>query len=225
MYGLVARSAACESLCEVAARLAAARGPLASLLSPGDSAALDAFFGEGLAAAGDALRHVSDAGVRLLLSLGWLAEAVAGTNYALAEPPTRHQPWVDQLLRQLGVFADRVAHACVLDSVARVRSCSLEGRAAMTLDVQGVAHGLRRLAPLPVGAQAGLARADAYVKAFYIPVGELTQWALAHPEYTREQILALTACIADSSGLRRKERAALLAQMEAALHDPGRQGP
>lgn len=87
-------------------------------------------------------------------------------------------------------WAGAAAHveACVLDSVARVRSCSLEGRAAMTLDVQGVAHGLRRLAPLPVGAQAGLARADAYVKAFYIPVGELTQWALAHPEYTREQV-------------------------------------
>ena len=51
-------------------------------------------------------------------------------------------------------------------------------------------------------------------QAFYLPLQELTSWARAHPEYTAGQVLALAGCIAESSGLRKKEKAALLAQVE-----------
>jgi hypothetical protein len=52
---------------------------------------------------------------------------------------------------------------------------------------------------------------------FYIPAAELTQWAQVHPEYRPDQVLSLTACIAESSGLKRKEKQTLLAQVEADL--------
>ena len=48
---------------------------------------------------------------------------------------------------------------------------------------------------------------------------ELIAWAHAHPEYRPSHVLDLTAAIADSKGLRKRERAATLAQMEAALTD------
>ena len=59
---------------------------------------------------------------------------------------------------------------------------------------------------------------DAYVKAFYLPWGEaLRHWLLTHPEYTAGQRTQLVACIAESQGLRRRERAAFLAQLESEL--------
>ena len=41
--------------------------------------------------------------------------------------------------------------------------------------------------------------------------------ALPRPAPPRAQVLALTACIAESSGLKRKDKAALLARVEADL--------
>lgn len=59
---------------------------------------------------------------------------------------------------------------------------------------------------------------DAYVKAFYLPWGEpLRHWLLTHPEYTAGQRTQLVACVAESQGLRRRERAAFLAQLESEL--------
>ena len=58
-----------------------------------------------------------------------------------------------------------------------------------------------------------------FMQAFYLSsMSELTSWAHAHPEYSNAQLLDLTACIADCKGLRKRERAAMLAQMEAALN-------
>ncbi len=57
-------------------------------------------------------------------------------------------------------------------------------------------------------------------QAFYLPWGEeLRRWAQTHPEYTRDQIMMLTVCIAEASGLKRKERNAFLSQLEADLYD------
>ena len=57
-------------------------------------------------------------------------------------------------------------------------------------------------------------------QAYYLPWGgELRRWALTHPEYTRDQIMMLTVCIAEANGLKRKERNAFLAQLEADLSD------
>lgn len=74
----------------------------------------------------------------------------------------------------------------MLMGLSRVKASSLEGRAALTLDVQSVEHGLRSLAPKEL--RVSLATVDAYVKAFYIPLGELGAWAQLHPEYSKEQV-------------------------------------
>jgi len=54
------------------------------------------------------------------------------------------------------------------------------------------------------------------VQAFYIPWGaDLQRWAATHPEYSKPQLAALVALVADSQGIRRKERAAALAAIDA----------
>ncbi len=53
---------------------------------------------------------------------------------------------------------------------------------------------------------------------FYIPATELRHWAATHPEYTREQVLALASLIADAAGYKRKDRLSLLQLIEADLN-------
>ncbi|KAK2075778.1 hypothetical protein QBZ16_001519 [Prototheca wickerhamii] len=204
MYGLVERLVAAESLREIGRRIAEARAPLRSLLDAGESQAVETFLAKTPGAVEELLERVMHLGVGLLLNLQWLPEAIGATSYALAEPPTEPQAWTGQLLRQL-------------KGAARIKASSLEGRAALTLDVQTVEHGLRQLAPREL--RVSLATVDAYVKAFYIPLAELGSWAQLHPEYSKEQMLALATCMAESSGLRRKERTAMLALLEASLSE------
>ena len=56
------------------------------------------------------------------------------------------------------------------------------------------------------------------VQAFYIPWGpDLQRWAATHPEYTKQQLASLIALIADSQGLKRRDKAAALAAIDAEL--------
>jgi hypothetical protein len=56
------------------------------------------------------------------------------------------------------------------------------------------------------------------MQAFYIPWGEeLQHWAQTHPEYTRQQTAALVAAIAESNGIRKRDRVAALAEIQGEL--------
>jgi hypothetical protein len=46
---------------------------------------------------------------------------------------------------------------------------------------------------------------------------ELGHWSATHPEYRREQHAALAGAVADFKGLKKKERVAFIAQVEACL--------
>ena len=125
LYGLLERSVAAESLLAVAGRLAAARQELAPLLPAGEAQqALDAFYARTVGAAEDLRDHVLRAGARLLLPVSWVADRVGMGNYVLAEPPSWHSPWVNELEAHLQLFKDRLAQV-----------------------VEGCWHGRRRRAP------------------------------------------------------------------------------
>lgn len=52
-------------------------------------------------------------------------------------------------------------------------------------------------------------------QAFYIPWGaELSHWAQSHPEYTEKQVASLITAIADTNGIKRRERVAVLAEIQ-----------
>ena len=55
-------------------------------------------------------------------------------------------------------------------------------------------------------------------QAFYIPWGaELNHWAQSHPEYTAQQVESLIAAIADTNGIKRRERVAVLAEIQGEI--------
>ncbi|KAI8472247.1 MAG: hypothetical protein J3K34DRAFT_519870 [Monoraphidium minutum] len=168
------------------------------------------------------------------------AAQIAAAGYASREPASSYQPWAEALLRHLRGFGGYVAGAglpgdiqkqmwdqavklacdAVLDGLARCRRCSVEGRAAMSLDWGYLEKGLRAL--LPPGASVGtsLRMVDGYIKAFYMPWEELPRWSQLHlAEYGKAKILALIEAMADAYGVKRSARAALLERLNAELDE------
>ncbi len=78
---------------------------------------------------------------------------------------------------QLWIAAMSQTADALCTGYARVKKCTLEGRAAMGMDLAYVEKVARQL--LPAGAaQAGLAalrRTDDYVRAYYLPWNEFTE--------------------------------------------------
>jgi len=131
----------------------------------------------------------------------------------------------------------------ILNGLARVSVCTLEGRNSMMLMLQSVtktlgfilasssshttdANNASSSTAYPpkkttfskeiVNIQ--LSFVDGYIKGFFLPVSEIPEWARQHrDEYTLEQVVALTSCMAGSRGLGTKDKQALLAQIEGSL--------
>ena len=69
-----------------------------------------------------------------------------------------------------------------------------------------------------VGVWSAEAPSKLLTQAFYLTTDEeLVRWAQLHPEYSRAQVLALAASVADFRRLRRSDRAALMERVQAAL--------
>ncbi|KIY98822.1 hypothetical protein MNEG_9136 [Monoraphidium neglectum] len=249
-WGLRERTVAIESLTAIADELKAARGALTSLLGGGAASASGGGLGSGSGGGGGAggaalAREVElyysrtvDAG--MFDSDRGTAAQIAAAGYASREPAANYQPWSEALLRHMRSFgqfvaaaglpgdiqkqmwehAARLAADAVLDGLARCRRCSVEGRAAMSLDFGYVEKGLRGL--LPAGASAGssLRLLDAYIKAFYMPWEELPRWSQVHlAEYGKAKILALIETMAEAYGVKRAAKTALLERLNAELDE------
>eukprot|EP00475_Leptophrys_vorax_P014752 TRINITY_DN21021_c1_g2_i1.p1 TRINITY_DN21021_c1_g2~~TRINITY_DN21021_c1_g2_i1.p1 ORF type:complete len:130 (-),score=8.09 TRINITY_DN21021_c1_g2_i1:54-392(-) len=105
---------------------------------------------------------------------------------------------------------EAVAEA-VVEGLSRVRRCSNEGRALMSLDVQTLASGLQQL----TGIKPDMQVVENYIKAFYLPETEYFYWALSHPEYSRSQVVSLINLVATMKNWRRKTRADILERLGA----------
>ena len=108
----------------------------------------------------------------------------------------------------------------MLSGLARVRHCSVEGRAGMSLDLSYVEKTLRPMAP--ASAMSALRLVDSYIKAFYLPWEELGRWAQIHvAEYGKEKILMLIEVMAETYGVKRGIKNALLEKLNADLAEFG----
>ncbi len=183
----------------------------------------------------------------LLLPVSWLPEAVSQGNYVASDPPSTPAVWTEKLRRQLELLSAQlesvkdtrgkgtlhlwsfvfpaVSHS-VVDGLSRVKKCTLEGRSAMSLDLQAVAKTLMKTCPVPIPdsspeakelinkpREAAIRLIDDYIKGFYVPLEELHLWAQAHTSYTNTEVLALAKCIHESM----KKDGATLAEFEKRL--------
>lgn len=168
----------------------------------------------------------------LLLPLSWLPDAVSNGTYLANDPPSTPAAWTEKFRRQLELLSAQldsvkdarvdaisslwsfvfpaVSHS-IVDGLSQVKKCTLEGRAAMSLDLQAVAKILTKTCP-PIISQsdheaqdmisqpreAAIRFIDDYIKGFYVPIEELHTWATSHESYTHGQIIALARCIQES---------------------------
>jgi hypothetical protein len=112
----------------------------------------------------------------------------------------------------------------IVDGLSQVRKCTLEGRAAMSLDLQAVGRVFHQICPGKIDqtkmnndSSRAIRYIDDYIKGFYVPLSELHLWAVSHPAYTQSQVMALAACIAESSGFKKKDIATSLMELEENL--------
>lgn len=178
----------------------------------------------------------------LLLPTVWITEAVSQGMYLASDPPSTAAPWTTKLGRQLELLAAQlesvkqdvspestlqlwayvypsVSHA-IVDGLSMVKKCTLEGRSAMSLDLQAVSKLFIKTIPSScnsIGCPQSVVKEfnqsrdtairfiDDYIKGFYVPLDDLHMWAKSHPSYSTAQVRALAMCIAESSGMKRKD--------------------
>ncbi|CAI7879503.1 unnamed protein product [Closterium sp. NIES-54] len=115
-----------------------------------------------------------------------------------------------QVQHQLVQFAMEAVADVLVEGFSRVKRCSNEGRALMSLDLQTLINGLQQL----TGRRPDMQIVDTYIKAFYLPETEYLYWALSHPEYSRAQVVSLINLVAVMKGWRRKTRVGLIDRIE-----------
>eukprot|EP00727_Mastigamoeba_balamuthi_P011144 m51a1_g6652 hypothetical protein (973) ;mRNA; r:138499-141826 len=108
----------------------------------------------------------------------------------------------------------------LLEGFSRIKRCSNEGRAMMTMDLQVVSSALEKasgLKPLP-----GASVVDIYIKAFYFTDAEFMDFAKAHTEFTSRMLVNMICCNT-SSVMKRKQRDDLQKAVEDATRSRVRQ--
>ncbi|KAL0460118.1 UNVERIFIED_CONTAM: Syndetin [Sesamum latifolium] len=92
----------------------------------------------------------------------------------------------------------------LIEGLSRVKKCSDEGRALMSLDLQVLINGLKHFVSIDVRPK--LQIVETYIKAYYLPETEYVHWSRAHPEYSKSQIVGLINLVASMKGWKRKTR-------------------
>jgi hypothetical protein len=146
-------------------------------------------------------------------------------------------PWTSKLTAEFKAFAARL-QACdmapeaaasmwdnataaaaeqLLQGLARVKKCTMEGRALMGMDIQTVASAVKHLAPAAAKTELAMRAVEAYVKAFYVPESDLVTWVQTHPEYSAHQVTALVNQVAHGFKWSRQQKQDMLAKLEGEL--------
>ncbi|KAK4358646.1 hypothetical protein RND71_020875 [Anisodus tanguticus] len=116
---------------------------------------------------------------------------------------------VQDFLLEYGV--DNVAEILV-EGLSRVKRCTDEGRALMSLDLQVLINGLKHF--ISVDVRPKLTIVETFIKAYYLPETEFVHWARAHPEYSKSQIVGLINLVSTMKGWKRKTRLEVLEKIE-----------
>lgn len=233
LYGFRERIIICSSLTDISQFMYQVAPIISEMLPKSESSAVQSFSDRVGSAAVDMRTAMLGKACSLLVPISWLTEAVAQGQYQLSEPPSIAAAWTQRLERQLELLSAQlqaihdinkktlndfwdhvypIIAEAIVQGLTQVKKCTLEGRAAMSLDLQAVTKVFQHTSPCDNSSSTqsdALTKAiryiDDYIKGFYVPVSDLHVWAKAHPSYSESQVLALAGCIADSGGLRRKE--------------------
>ncbi|XP_028808130.1 syndetin isoform X2 [Neltuma alba] len=230
--GLKERCVAADTISLVARILNRSKAHLQSMLLQSNATVLEDFYQHLVDAVPDLAEHIHKTTARQLLHINGYVERVANCRWEVKELGLEHNGYVDLLLGEFKHYKTRLAHGGIrqevqdllleygLDIVAetlveglsRVKRCSDEGRALMSLDLQVLINGLHHFVSMNVKPK--LQMVETFIKAYYLPETEFVHWARAHPEYTKSQIIGLINLVASMKGWKRKTRLEVLEKIE-----------
>ena len=127
-----------------------------------------------------------------------------------------------KVLWELGA---QLASHSIVRGFAKVKKCSIDGRAIMQMDVQTVQQHFQAHYPFknvpssscsvtPPPLNLDFRYVETYIKAFYTPESEIVRWTMIHPEYTSEQKLVLVSHVAHAFKWSSKQKSDCLLQIQ-----------
>ncbi|WMV55835.1 hypothetical protein MTR67_049220 [Solanum verrucosum] len=229
--GLKERCAGADTVYVVARLLHRSKAHLQSMLQ-NNAALVEDFYVHLVDAVPDLVDHIHRTTARLLLHINGYVDRIANVKWEVKELGVEHNGYVDLLLGEFKHYKTRLAHGGIrkevqdllleygVDNVAeilveglsRVKRCTDEGRALMSLDLQVLINGLKHF--ISVDVRPKLQIVETFIKAYYLPETEFVHWSRAHPEYSKSQIVGLINLVSTMKGWKRKTRLEILEKIE-----------
>ncbi|XP_073066382.1 uncharacterized protein [Primulina eburnea] len=230
--GLKERCAGADTLSLVAKLLHRSKAHLQSRLLQNNGAVVEDFYVNLVDAVPELTQQIHRTTARLLLHVDGYVDRIANAKWEVKELGLEHNGYVDLLLGEFKHYKTRLAHGGIrkevqdllleygleniaeslIEGLSRVKRCTDEGRALMSLDLQVLINGLKHFVSIEVGPK--LQVVETFIKAFYLPETEYVHWSRAHPEYSKTQIIGLINLVATMKGWKRKTRLEVLEKIE-----------
>ncbi|XP_050111005.1 uncharacterized protein LOC126589679 isoform X1 [Malus sylvestris] len=231
-FGLKERCAGADTITLVARILHRSKAHLKTMLLQNNAAVVEDFYAHLVDAVPYLVEHIHRTTARQLLHINGYVDRIANAKWEVKELGLEHNGYVDLLLGEFKHYKTRLAHGGIrkevqdllleygleivaqtlIEGLSRVRRCTDEGRALMSLDLQVLINGLQHFVAMNV--KPHLQIVEAFIKAYYLPETEYVHWARAHPEYTKNQIVGLINLVATMKSWKRKTRLEVLEKIE-----------
>ncbi|KAF5471033.1 hypothetical protein F2P56_011508 [Juglans regia] len=231
-FGLKERCAGADSLSLVAQVLHRSKSHLQLMLLQNNGTIVDDFYVHLVDAVPFLVEHTHRTTAKLLLNMNGYVDRIANAKWEVKELGLEHNGYVDLLLGEFKHYKTRLAHGGIrkevqdhlleygveivaetlIEGLSRVKRCTDEGRALMSLDLQVLINGLQHFVSVNVRPQ--LQMVETFIKAYYLPETEYVHWARGHPEYSKSQIVGLINLVATMKGWKRKNRLDVLEKIE-----------
>ncbi|XP_009356960.2 syndetin isoform X1 [Pyrus x bretschneideri] len=231
-FGLKERCAGADTISLVARILHRSKAHLKTMLLQNNAAVVEDFYAHLVDAVPDLVEHIHRTSARQLLHINGYVDRIANAKWEVKELGLEHNGYVDLLLGEFKHYKTRLAHGGIrkevqdllleygleivaqtlIEGLSRVKRCTDEGRALMSLDLQVLINGLQHFVAMNV--KPHLQIVEAFIKAYYLPETEYVHWARAHPEYTKNQIVGLINLVATMKSWKRKTRLEVLEKIE-----------
>ncbi|KAL8496480.1 hypothetical protein ACS0TY_020260 [Phlomoides rotata] len=230
--GLKERCAGADTISLVAQLLHRSRAHLQSMLLRKNGAIVEDFYEHLVDAVPELTQHIHRTTAKLLLHINGYADRIANAKWEVKELGLEHNGYVDLLLGEFKHYKTRIAHGGIqkevqdllleyglenvaetlIEGLSRVKRCTDEGRALMSLDLQVLINGLKHFVSIDVKPKMQIV--ETFIKAYYLPETEYVHWSRAHPEYSKSQIVGLINLVATMKGWKRKTRLEVLEKIE-----------
>ncbi|XP_068645855.1 uncharacterized protein [Aristolochia californica] len=231
-FGLKERCAGAETLSLVAQMLQRSKTHILSMLLQSNTAMVEDFYTTMVDTVPDLVEHIHRTTAKILLHINGYVDRIANAKWELKDLGLEHNGYVDLLLGEFKHYKTRLAHSGIqkevqdllieyglenvaevlVEGLSRVKRCTDEGRALMSLDLQVLINGLQHFVSINVKPKMQVV--DTFVKAYYLPETEYVYWARSHPEYTKNQIIGLVNLVAAMKSWKRKTRLEVLERIE-----------